>query len=77
MLRKITKSPYLILLSAFILFITSGYETVHTLDELTLGTHHGILVFSIIQIIKVIPEIMHGLQEIEEADELREKRLLN
>ncbi|SEQ76355.1 hypothetical protein SAMN03080615_02681 [Amphritea atlantica] len=77
MLNTITNSPYLILLSALILFITSGYETIHTLNDFTLSTHHGILVFSIIQIIKVIPEIMHGLQEIEDADEIMEKRLSN
>lgn len=77
MLKNITTSPYLILLSAAILLVTSGYETIHTLDEFTLGTHHGILVFSIIQIIRVIPEIMHGLQEIEEADELMNKRIPN
>ncbi len=74
MLRKITQSPYLNLLSGIILLITSGYETVVTFNEASLGVHHGILVFSIIQIIKVIPEFMHGLSEIQEAGELAEEK---
>lgn len=72
MLREITKSPYLNLLSGLILLITSAYETIATLDEASFGVPHGILVFSVIQIIKAIPEIMHGLTEIQEADEILE-----
>ncbi len=74
MLRKITESPYLNLLSGLILLITSAYETFTTLDQATLGVPHGILVFSIIQIAKAIPEIMHGLTEVREAHEIFEER---
>jgi hypothetical protein len=74
MLRQITQSPYLNLFSGLILLITSGYETIVTLDKVSLGVHHGILVFSIIQIVKVIPEIMHGLTEIQDADDLRKEK---
>lgn len=69
MLKRITQSPYLNLLSGLILLITSGYEVIAHIDDAALGIHHGIMLFSLIQIAKVIPEIMHGLTEIEEADE--------
>ena len=70
MLKRITKSPYLNLLSGLILLATSGYEVFITANEAVVGVSHGILMFSIIHVIKVIPDIMHGLAEIEEAEEL-------
>lgn len=74
MLKQITQSPYLNLFSGLILLATAGYETISTLDESSLGVHHGILIFSVIQIIKVFPEIMHGLTEIQEAGGLLEEK---
>lgn len=74
MLKKITESPYLNLLSGLILLVTSAYETITSLGEASLGAHHGVLVFSIIQLAKVIPEINRGLGEIQEANEVFENR---
>ncbi len=71
MLKKITESPYLNLLSGLVLLITAGYETIDTFGEESMGTQHGVFLFGIIQIIKVIPELMHGLKEVEEAKELK------
>ena len=70
MLKRITQSPYLNLLSGLILLATSGYEVFITANEAVVGVSHGILIFSVIHVIKVIPDIMHGLTEIEEAEEL-------
>jgi len=69
MLKQITQSPYLNLLSGLILLMTAGYETWDTFEEATLGAHHGILIFGLIQIAKSIPEIMVGLKELDEATE--------
>jgi hypothetical protein len=69
MLKKITRSPYLNLLSGLILLTTAGYETWYSLEEATIGAHHGILVFGFIQIAKSIPEFMVGLKELDEATE--------
>ncbi len=69
MLKKITESPFLNLLSGLVLLLTSAYEVALTADEAFIGVSHGVFIFSIIQLIKVIPEIMHGLTEIEEAGE--------
>ena len=70
MLKQIVQSPYLNLLSGLILLATAAYEIVVTADEAVLGVSHGILVFSLVQVIKVLPDIMHGLSEIKEADDL-------
>lgn len=70
MLRQITRSPYLNLLSGMILLSAALYEIVVSVDEAAFGLRHGILIFSIIQIVKTLPEIMHGLTEIQDADEV-------
>ncbi|OQY00365.1 MAG: hypothetical protein B6I26_08350 [Desulfobacteraceae bacterium 4572_130] len=68
MLKKITQSEYLNLISGIILLITSGYES---FAEPSIGAHHGILIFGIIQILRAIPEIVHGLKELEDAKEAK------
>ncbi|NCB38933.1 MAG: hypothetical protein EOM80_09195 [Erysipelotrichia bacterium] len=70
MLKKITQSPYLHLISGIVLFFTAGYETITTFKEASIGSHHGVLFFSVVQIVKVIPELMHGFTEFKEAKEL-------
>jgi hypothetical protein len=75
-LQVFTQSPYLNLFSGLILLITSGYETWNTIgvDAIginAIGTHHGVLIFSIIQLLKVFPEIMHGLKDVEMATNLK------
>jgi hypothetical protein len=74
MLRQVTQSPYLNFFSGLILLTTSIYDIVMTVDKASFGVRHGILIFSIIQIVKVIPEIMHGLTQIQEADEVVEEK---
>ena len=71
---KFLRSPYLDLLSGFILMITAGYETWERLGEYSIGVHHGVLIFSIIQIAKSIPEIRDGLKDIDEAEESLHKK---
>lgn len=73
MLKRITENPYLDLFSGLVLLMTSAYQTITTLGHAGLGVHHGILVFSIVQIIKAVPEITRGLSELEKANEIFEK----
>ncbi len=75
MLRQITQSPYLNLLSGTILLFAALYEIVVSVDEAAFGVRHGILIFSIIQIVKTIPEIMHGLTEIQDADDVMGEKI--
>lgn len=74
MLKKITQNAFLNLLTGIILLITSGAEIWESIgvSPFSIGAHHGIAFFGIVQIVKTIPELMHGCQEIEEAQELRE-----
>lgn len=67
MFWKFVKSPWLHLFSGLILFVTSGIEVWRTIGEDTVGAHHGLVVFSIVQIVKAIPEFH------EAADHLSEK----
>ncbi len=75
-IRKITQSPYLTLASGLILMGTSGYEIIDTLDQPVVGAHHGIFVFSLIQVFKVFDEILHelrGISQIEKAEDEKHK----
>jgi len=75
MLKNITRNSYLNLLSGVVLLFTSGYEIWDSFGQAFIGAHHGIFIFSLIHIGKSIPEIMHGLQHIEEADEVIEAKI--
>lgn len=69
MLEKIVKSPYLNLLSGIVLLVMSAFETWDSFGDGSIGAHHGLLVFSVVHILKLLPEIMHGLREIDEGKE--------
>lgn len=67
MLNRFVKNPFTNLLSGFILLLSSGYEVWNTVEEFTFGAHHGVLVFSIVHILKSLPEILQGTKEINVA----------
>ena len=67
MFENFIKSPFINLFCGLILFLTSGYETWISIDEFIVGAHHGILIFSIIQILKAIPDILQSFKEINMA----------
>jgi len=67
MIKKIVKSPYLNFFSGLILLITSAYEVWESFGEESIGAHHGVMLFSLIHIVKSIPHMMEGFTQIEEA----------
>ena len=67
MLRRIVHSPYLNLISGLVLLITSVHEIMVTVDKSSFCVRHGVLIFSIIQIAKVVPQVMDGLSDIHEV----------
>jgi len=67
MLNRFVKNPFVNLLSGFILLFSSGYEVWSTIEEFTVGAHHGVLLFSIVHILKSLPEILQGTKEINVA----------
>ena len=63
-MSRFLESAHVHLVSGLILLVSAGIETVRTLDEGVIGAHHGIGVFAILQILKSIPEILHGAQQV-------------
>jgi len=64
-IKNIIFSPYLSLAAAFVLLATAGYEIFMGVEEFEVGSQHGIFVFALIQILKVIPDIAEAGDEIE------------
>jgi len=76
MIRLITRiayHPYLNLFSGLVLFFTASHEILLSIDE-GIGTHHGIAVFGAVQLIKSLPEIMHGADGVAKFGETRSPR---
>ena len=69
MLKKIVNSPYLNLVAGFILLTTAGVEIFESIETHTIGAHHGVFIYAVVHILKSIPEILHGLDDIEKAEE--------
>jgi len=69
MLKKIVNSQYANLVIGFMLFLSAGYEIYETIEESFLRVHHGIFIFSIVQIFRAVIEIFHGLDKIEKSEE--------
>lgn len=67
MLNRFIKNPFTNLLSGIILLLSSGYEVWSTIEEFTVGAHHGVLLFSIVHILKSLPEVLQGTKEINVA----------
>lgn len=73
MLKRIVQSPYLNLISGLVLLVTAVNEIVTTLDDPSLGVHHGVFVYSIVHILRVVPDLMHGATQIDVAEEFTQK----
>jgi hypothetical protein len=63
MLNNFIQNPFVNLLSCFVLLLTSGYEVWSTIEEFSVGAHHGLFFFSLVQILKVFPEIFQAAKE--------------
>ena len=51
---------------ALTLFLTAGAEVWNGINELEVGAHHGVLLFSIVDIIKTLPEFFEGAKDFAE-----------
>jgi hypothetical protein len=74
LITAVLTSPLLNLLGGLTLISTSGYEIFEVVEELgkivinpNIGAAHGVFVFSIIHLLKVIPEVIDGFEDLNEA----------
>ena len=70
MIRKLVDNPYLNLLVGIVLISSSFmevWESVHE-DTIKLGTHHGVMLFGIIQTLKALPDIFESLESLEKFE---------
>lgn len=67
MLRKLAQlleNAWVHLVSGVILLLTAGMEIFRTLEADVLGAHHGVTVFAILQILRYIPDVVHGTEQL-------------
>jgi len=69
MFRKILHSPQLSLMVGIILLCTAGYEILQTIEESSIGAHHGLLIYSLTHCAKAVSEMKEGLKELAEVIE--------
>ena len=68
LLIKVGENPYLNLLSGVVLLVTGGFEIWEKMDMPTvIGAHHGVVFFGLLQILKTLPELLHGVKELQEG----------
>ncbi len=59
-LRAFANNVYVNLSSGLVLFGTSLTEVVQTIEEGAIGAAHGVAIFGILHVMKVIPELLEG-----------------
>ena len=69
MIKKVLDNPYANLLVGIILFSSSFMEVWESFHEDTvkLGAHHGVMLFGMVQILKVLPDIMVSLDNFDKS----------
>lgn len=70
MLKNILNDPKLKLLIGFILLCTSGNEVLESFHaaEIKIGTHHGVMLYSLFEVFKTLPEVFEGIDDINEKN---------
>jgi len=80
-LKYLAYNPILNLISGLVLLASAGYEVFDILKETNeivlspgIGVHHGVFIFAIIHILKALPDVMEGLEELNEVETLSKKK---
>ena len=63
--------PLTLLTSALVLFVSSLYEALASAEELALGAHHGVMLYSLLQMARVLPEWVEGAKQVQHAFEVK------
>ncbi len=67
-MKAFLNSPYVKLFCGLLLLLTSGSEVITSLGDGSIGTHHGVFVFGLVQILKAIPELQEGVRDLVDAE---------
>lgn len=64
-LRRFAENPRVNFLSGLVLLITAGNEVYDSLvGDFHLGAHHGVALFGLLQMLKYLPEVVHGAEQV-------------
>ena len=68
LIRSVTSHPCTTLVTALILVATGIAEAWETIErdivEVNVGAHHGVLVFGLVSLIGVVPDLIEGLERL-------------
>jgi hypothetical protein len=72
-LHRIAHHPILNLLAGFILLLTGVLEAlamvVEGMFDFPLATHHGVMVFGFLHMIKALPDVLKGIKFVDDGEE--------
>lgn len=66
-IKSLLKSPYLSLTAAAVLLVTAGFEVYDGLEEFQMGAEHGLFIYAITQILKVVPDIAEAVDDLDKG----------
>jgi hypothetical protein len=66
--RRITQSPRVNVLVGSIFLGTGVIETVSTIDEVSIGVHHGAILYGILHTLKYLPDFIEGMEYVQKGD---------
>jgi len=64
MIKNFIDNPIVLLVIGILLMLTSVGEVIEGLNELSLGTHHGVFIWGAFQVMSAIPHFIEGLENI-------------
>ena len=59
-LKSLVENRWLKMIVAFALFFSAGAEVLDSLEEIDVGAQHGVLLYSILNIFKTLPDFFEG-----------------
>ena len=59
-LKSVIENRWIKIIVALALFFSAGAEVFDSLEELDVGAHHGVLLYSILNIFKTLPDFFEG-----------------
>jgi hypothetical protein len=65
--RKITDSPSVNITVGVIFFLTGLIEIWNDIEDITIGAHHGAVLFGLFHIIKYVPDLIEGLEYVQKS----------